>query len=265
MGVNCVTGNDREPTVQSVVQTAAPAPRPFDAVVGVATGSAPERVAAVLRAAVLEGELVPGQRLREHALCERFGAGRHTVRAALHLLVESRLVVHERNRGAFVRPLTLARIDEAFGFRRVIELGSLSLALARGADLSAVEIAVQELESVAEDASWRLLMQVHGHVHHEIVRAGGNDRLLAAYSGCEDELKMLVATGRPDVSPQRLARLHRHLVQQLHLGGDTALQALEEDLEVNGRAAVLQALQRHGGRGGGSPGHLGPVPTAGVR
>jgi DNA-binding GntR family transcriptional regulator len=222
--------------------------------------SAPERVAAALRDDVLDGLLRPGCRLREESLCERFGTGRHTIRAALRLLVAAGLVVHERNRGAFVRPLTRERIDESFGFRIVLELGSLRLALARGADLSAVEDAVCELESLPEQTPWRRLTESHGRIHHEIVRAAGNERLLAAYRGCEDELQLLFAVIRPDFSAQRLARLHRELMEQLRLGGETAVQALAFDLERSGRGAVLHALER-----GEQAGLLDPEQSAGGR
>lgn len=221
--------------------TAAPVVRPV-------TGpSAPERVAATLRDEVLDGVLRPGTRLREESLCERFGAGRHTVRAALGILVGAGLVVHERNRGATVRPLTRARIDESFDFRIAVELGSLRLALARGADLTAVEEAVQDLEALPEQTPWRQLVRCHGRIHHEIVRAAGNELLLRAYRSCEDELQLLLAVIRPDVSARRLAPLHRRLVDGLHRGGEVAVQALTDDLEGSGRGAVLHALERGAG------------------
>ena len=206
--------------------------------------SAPERVADTLREEVLDGVLPPGERLREEALCERFGVGRHTVRAALNILVGAGLVVHERHRGASVRPLTRARIDESFDFRNAVELGSLRLALARGADLSPVEDAVRELESLPESTPWRQLIECHGRIHHEIVGAAGNAPLLRAYRSCEDELQLLLAVVRPDFSAQRLARLHRRLMDDLRRGGEIAVQALTDDLERSGRAAVLHALER---------------------
>ena len=215
-----------------------------EAVLTRSVSSTPELVAATLRDEVLDGVLPPGARLREECLCERFGVGRHSVRAALRLLVAAGLAVHERHRGASVRPLSRGRIDESFDFRIALELGSLRLALARGADLTAVEEAVQALESLPEGTPWRQLTECHGRIHHEIVRAGGNDRLLRAYRSCEDELQLLFAGIRPDFSAQRLAALHRQLMDGLQLGGEEALKALEADLEGSGRTAVLHALAR---------------------
>lgn len=211
--------------------------------------SAPERVAATLREEVLDGVLPPGERLREETLCERFRVGRHTVRTALGILVGAGLVVHERHRGASVRPLTRARIDESFDFRIAVELGSLRLALARGADLAPVEDAVRELELLPEATPWRQLIECHGRIHHEIVRTAGNEPLLRAYRSCEDELLLLFAVVRPDFSAQRLARLHRRLMDDLRRGGEVAVQALADDLERSGRTAVLHALERTVGDG----------------
>lgn len=216
--------------------------------------SAPERVAATLRDEVLDAVLRPGTRLREESLCERFGTGRHTVRAALGILVGAGLVVHERNRGASVRPLTRARIDASFDFRIAVELGSLRLALARAADLTPVEEAVRELEALPERTPWRELISCHGRIHHEIVRAADNELLLRAYRSCEDELRLLFAVLRPEFSARRLARLHRRLVDDLHRGGEVAVQALADDLERTGRAAVLHALERTAGADAGAAG-----------
>jgi len=206
--------------------------------------SAPERIAATLREDLLDGVLLPGERLREEHLSTRFGVGRHSVRAALKLMEAGGLLVHERHKGAFVPPLTRARIDAAFEFRTVIELGSLRLALARGADLGRVELAVQALESLSQDTPWRVLTQCHGRIHHEIVRASGNNRLLTSYRSCEDELQLLFASIRPDFSAARLAALHRHLMGQLRIGGDAAITALHDDLELAGRGALITALER---------------------
>ena len=206
--------------------------------------SAPERVATRLREDVLDGALLPGARLREEELCARFGTGRHTIRAALRLLVDAGLVAHERNRGAHVRPLTRPRIEQTFAFRAVVELGSLRLALERGADLTPVERAVEALEALPEQTPWRRTVETHGRIHAEIVRAAGNERLLRAWSSCEDELQLLFAALRPEFSTRLLAQLHRALVDDLRKGGEAAVQALTLDLERSGRAGVLRALER---------------------
>jgi DNA-binding GntR family transcriptional regulator len=207
--------------------------------------AAAERVAEVLRTELLDGAMAPGSHLSEEQLAARFEVGRYTVRAALRSLVTAGLLVHERHRGAFVPSLTRDRIDELFAYRSVVELGSLRLALDRGHDLRAVEDAVVELERIdrpdSTPAAWHDVTAAHRAVHHAIVAAAGNPRLLAAYSACEDELQFLLAFLRPEFAAGRLATLHRDLLRRLADDVESAQAALADDLEV-GRQGLLRAL-----------------------
>jgi DNA-binding GntR family transcriptional regulator len=69
-----------------------------------------------LRQAILVGDLLPGERLVEGDLAERFGASRGTVREALSLLDNEGLVARQPNRGAWVRTVS---VDEAIEFTEV--------------------------------------------------------------------------------------------------------------------------------------------------
>ena len=209
--------------------------------------AAPERIAAAVRDELLDGAHPVGTRFREEDLAERFDVGRHTVRSALRLLVERGLVVHERHRGAVVAPLTKARIDEVFDYRKVLELGALRMALDAGADLGPVLTEVDRLEALAERTprpSWRELTGVHSAIHQAIVAAAGNQRLLDSYRHCEDEVRLLLTFVRPDFDAASLAAVHRGLVEKLRLGGEAATDALTEDIDHTGRAALLTALHR---------------------
>jgi DNA-binding GntR family transcriptional regulator len=74
-----------------------------------------------LRLAIVHGELAPGQRLVEADLTERFGGSRGAVREAIVLLENEGLVTRQRNRGASVRPVSLAEAIEITEVRSVVE------------------------------------------------------------------------------------------------------------------------------------------------
>jgi DNA-binding GntR family transcriptional regulator len=69
-------------------------------------GTARARVAASLRADILEGRLAPGAPLRTEAVMERFGVSNSPLREAFAQLAAEGLVEVNRNRGAMVAPLT---------------------------------------------------------------------------------------------------------------------------------------------------------------
>ncbi len=93
--------------------------------------SGPTSARGALRNAILEGDYLPGERLVEAALCERFGASRFTIRAALADLAAEGLVEVQRNKGAHVRKISFDEAVEITEVRMVIE----GLVAARAATL----------------------------------------------------------------------------------------------------------------------------------
>jgi DNA-binding GntR family transcriptional regulator len=85
------------------------------------TTSTPAQARDALRAAILRGDYLPGERLVEAQLCERLGVSRFNVRAALQDLAADGLVKVERNKGAQVRKVPLEEAVEITEVRMVLE------------------------------------------------------------------------------------------------------------------------------------------------
>ena len=138
--------------------------------------------------------------------------------------------------------LTEERVDELYDHREVLELGALHLAQQYDADLTEVADATRALRAMSLDAPWVDVVLAHQRVHHRLVQAAGNSKLLHAYVQCEDELHYVVSTVRPEFTATRLAELHTTLLAALQEGGVAATEALRRDLRA-GRAAVLAGLR----------------------
>jgi DNA-binding GntR family transcriptional regulator len=80
-----------------------------------------EQICAALRTAILERALLPGMKLPEDSLGERFGASRTIVRQALERLAAEGLVELRRNRGAAVATPSLEEARDLFELRSQIE------------------------------------------------------------------------------------------------------------------------------------------------
>ena len=85
------------------------------------TGAASARVADYLRDAILNGEIAPGERIRQEDVAERFGASRLPVREALRILEAEGLTEHQANKGARVPRLTLHEVDVIYQMRERLE------------------------------------------------------------------------------------------------------------------------------------------------
>jgi DNA-binding GntR family transcriptional regulator len=140
--------------------------------------STAERVASILRSRIAEGLLPPGTRLSEEAIGEALGVSRNTLREAFRLLTHERLLVHELNRGVFVRTLTEADVVALFRVRRVIECAAVrELASVAPETLAKVRRAVEEGEDAARDDRWPDVSTANIHFHQAIVELAGSSRL----------------------------------------------------------------------------------------
>src|SRR4051795_356347 len=101
---------------------------------------------AALHAAIVSGELSPGERLIEEELAEQLGQSRGAVRGAILRLGHEGLVVRERNRGARVRRFTPAEAIEILEARAALESLAAGYAAERRTDADA-----RELQSLVED------------------------------------------------------------------------------------------------------------------
>ncbi|POF31600.1 GntR family transcriptional regulator [Roseibium marinum] len=80
-----------------------------------------EQICSALRSAILERALMPGMKLPEDSLGERFGSSRTIVRQALERLAAEGLVELRRNRGAVVATPSLEEARDLFDLRSQIE------------------------------------------------------------------------------------------------------------------------------------------------
>src|SRR5271170_7166197 len=87
----------------------------------VQSNSLPGLVQAEIEQLILRGDLAVGQRINESELAVRFGTSRGPIREALRALEEARLVRSEKNRGVFVREISVAEADEIYDVREALD------------------------------------------------------------------------------------------------------------------------------------------------
>lgn len=82
---------------------------------------ASRRIRDQLIRAILDGDLRPGQRIRQEALATEYGVSRVPVREALHMLERESLVTLVQNTGAWVTALSQEECIEMYEIRERIE------------------------------------------------------------------------------------------------------------------------------------------------
>ncbi|MEN8652738.1 GntR family transcriptional regulator [Streptomyces sp. 21So2-11] len=138
--------------------------------------STAERVADILRSRIAEGFFPPGTRLSEDSIGGALGVSRNTLREAFRLLTHERLLVHELNRGVFVRVLAVEDVEDIYRIRRLIEC-----AVVRGLGeppyaLDGLNSAVTDGERAARKKEWKGVGTANIHFHRELVALADSPR-----------------------------------------------------------------------------------------
>jgi DNA-binding GntR family transcriptional regulator len=172
-----------------------------------AAGSPTAQVRDALRAAIFGGEYLPGERLVEAQLSERFGASRFTVRAALQDLAGEGVVEVRRNRGAHVRKVSLAEAIEITEVRMVLEGLVAARAAERVTDEQAAALAgIGALMRRAVDAGQFRRYSDLNHELHALVGRIADHRtaagIIATLRGqlVRHQFMLSLLPGRPQVS-----------------------------------------------------------------
>jgi len=85
----------------------------------------------ILRAAIIQGDLAPGQAISEIEISKRFSMSRQPVREAFIKLAEEKLIEVLPQRGTYVRKISVKRVLDARHLREVIEVALIREVAAR--------------------------------------------------------------------------------------------------------------------------------------
>jgi phosphonate utilization transcriptional regulator len=171
---------------------------------------------------VLAGELVVGEKLNELALASRLGVSRGPVREALRALGETGLVRLEKNRGVFVREVSVAEADEIYEVRATLDqLAGRKLAgTIEPKQLAELRAIVARMKKAAATENHDDYHIANLRFHDALVEFAGNEKLLQMYRRLVNELSLY---RRHTLSqPQRLRRstLEHQKILGLIVSGD---------------------------------------------
>ncbi|MEO6200626.1 MAG: GntR family transcriptional regulator [Cryobacterium sp.] len=140
---------------------------------------------------ILSGDLKPGTPLRENAIASTLGVSRNTVREAVLLLGQSRLIRHEMHRGAIVAEPTKDALINLYDARRGLEVGAVSLPA--NAEITAgIKVALDNLELAAAGGDDREIVEKDLAFHAATVRNFGSERIDAFYAQIAVELSFFL-------------------------------------------------------------------------
>lgn len=135
-----------------------------------------QRARDVLRQAILQGQLAPGERLTETQLAEQLGISRTPLREALRQLQSEGLVRRDHNGNLFVATVDAGEIESLYQCRIALERVSASLAARRAEEdgLSRMRQAIDEAGKAASEGDVVGLLHHNIRFHREIAQTANN-------------------------------------------------------------------------------------------
>lgn len=208
-----------------------------------------QEVVRLLRQDILDAVLVPGERLLENALCERYDVSRTVVREALRQLESEHLITMLPNRGPIVTILSVGDIDSIYEVRRSLEglAGELFALRASDGDVDRLVGHTEEMDQT----------YLHGDLHsrgasksqwYRLLLDGTGNEVLAATLG-QVHSRIAIFRHYAFIDEARVAHsMHevRAIVDAAAVRRDpvAAREACEEHIRTAGRLAILEYQKR---------------------
>ena len=211
----------------------------------------PQTIALRLRELITEGDLAPGARLNERALCDRLGVSRTPLREAFRLLAADGLVELEPNRGASVVALSVRDVRELFEVMGTLEALAGELACRRIGDDEVAELKALTFEMLACHARSDLpaYYRINHAIHDRIAIAAANEMLRRTYESLNARIQNLRFRSNFDRAKWDLAaREHVQMVELLERRDGAGLAALLRGHLARKCDAVLETLDGEGAR-----------------
>jgi len=160
--------------------------------------STAERVADILRTHLIEGRVLPRTRLSEDAIAVALEVSRNTLREAFRLLSHERLLVHELNRGVFVRKLSVEDVIDIYRLRRILEVAALRCVTSpstrdgrRSSKSADLRSAVTVGKEAADRGDWPGVGTANMHFHRSVAALANSVRVDELMSRLLAELRLV--------------------------------------------------------------------------
>jgi DNA-binding GntR family transcriptional regulator len=140
--------------------------------------SLPSLIANVLRSAIVNGVLKPGEPLRQDDLAAHFKVSHIPVREALRQLEIEGLAISQRNRGVVVTTLSPKEVEEIFEIRSLLEAEALRLAIPNYTSVI-LQRAAQILDEIDQEQDISQWGELNSAFHTTLYTPADRPRLLS--------------------------------------------------------------------------------------
>jgi phosphonate utilization transcriptional regulator len=196
---------------------------------------------------IVAGELAAGAKLNEAELAAQLRVSRGPVREAFRALEQSGLVRTEKNRGVFVRQLSLEEANEIYEVRAALDalIGRLAAQRILPEQLAHLKALVKRMQDAGRARDVDAYFPLNIDFHETLAQAAGNKALLANYRRIVNELNLYrrETLARNAANIPISTRDHEAIVNAVDKGDAALAEQLLYQHVIDSRERLHQALQ----------------------
>ena len=167
---------------------------------------------------LLDGDLGPGDQLKESLLAESMGISRAPVREAMKELIMNGLVDYRPQVGNFIPVLSPKQIVDSYTTRGVLEGYAIMETCEKFSrdEIEILEHLTAQMEQYAQKQDHKMVVEVGGDFHDLLISKNDNVQLLEYTDRLSLKLHILFCKfwGRL-YTPEEIGRRHREIVESL--------------------------------------------------
>jgi phosphonate utilization transcriptional regulator len=202
---------------------------------------------------IVDGRLAAGTKLNEADIAAELRVSRGPVREAFRALDQSGLVRTEKNRGVFVRQVSLEEAHEIYEVRAALDglIGRLAARRIRPGQLARLREIVKKMHAAARALDSASYYPLNIEFHEVLAEASGNRALIENYRRIVNELNLYrrEVFARDSNSIPISAKDHEEIVKAVAKGDADLAGRLLFDHVIDGRDRLARTLHAEPTRG----------------
>jgi DNA-binding GntR family transcriptional regulator len=189
-----------------------------------------DQVKKILIERIVEGTLLPGDRIKELQVAKELGTSQAPVREAIRCLETLGYIDHIPHVGAMVKNFNRRELEEAYQVREAVEVFAVA-GLEEACDQEACAPLLAELDRCLDDMQTavaqreiQLLTNADNRFHRAIVEFSGNTTMVSVWDSLKIQAQVVGTLVEAAMPLQTIYELHPPIVDALrqHRSGDAA-------------------------------------------
>jgi len=195
---------------------------------------------------IISGEIAAGTKLNEVEVASALGVSRGPVREAFSALSQAGLVRVEKNRGVFVRQVSLEEANEFYEVRAALEglIGKLAARRIAIDEIEQLRAVVRRMHMTQKSRRADEYFVLNVEFHDLLARAARNNALLANYRGVVNQLDLYrratISRGQENIPLS--TQEHEAVVEAVAARDEQRAEALLTEHVLASRARLQAAL-----------------------